>query len=164
MTQTNLLEKRKKSIEQRKNRLKQLENSVNMLARKKRTRHLIEIGGLVAKAQIDDWNSNILFGALLSLKQQESDKSKMDAWTHAGGAVFASEKNPKTAVIVKFTSQPEESIRMSLKSLGLKWNSLRKEWEGYVVLQELKTFLRDHKAEIKEMRDSHLLQLEENLR
>lgn len=146
MTQTNLLEKRKKSIEQRKNRLKQLENSVNVLARKKRTRHLIEIGGLVAKARLDDWNSNTLLGALLSLKEQEPNKTKMDAWSHAGGAAFASEKNPKTGVIVKFTSQPKDDIGTSLKSLGLKWNSLRKEWEGYAILQELKSLLEKHEA------------------
>jgi hypothetical protein len=151
MTQTNILEQRKKSIAQRKNRLKQLETSLNAQARKKRTRHLIEIGGLVAKAKLDAWNANTLLGALLSLKDQESDTSKMDAWTHTGGALFASEKNHKTAVIVKFTSHPEDDIRASLKSLGLKWNSLRKEWEGYALLPQLKEMLGDSEVEVRKI-------------
>jgi len=48
MTQTNLIEKRKK-LEQRKNRLKQLEASLNVQDRKNRTRRLIELGGLFLK-------------------------------------------------------------------------------------------------------------------
>lgn len=64
MTQTSLIEKRKK-LEQRKNRLKQIEATLNVQERKKRTRKLIELGGLVSKAQLDEWNSNALLGGLL---------------------------------------------------------------------------------------------------
>ena len=46
MTQTNLIEKRKK-LEQRKNRLKQLEATLSVQERKNRTRQLIKLGGLV---------------------------------------------------------------------------------------------------------------------
>ena len=42
MTTTNLIEKRRKNIEQRKNKLKQLEGSLNAQTRKTRTRRLIE--------------------------------------------------------------------------------------------------------------------------
>ncbi len=91
MTQTNLIEKRKK-LEQRKNRLKQLEASLNVQERKKRTRRLIELGGLVSKARLDDWNSNALLGGLLFLKEKESDSQQMDTWVHKGGVVFSTEK------------------------------------------------------------------------
>lgn len=158
MTTTNLIEKRRKNIEQRKNKLKQLEVSLNAQERKKRTRRLIEIGGLAEKAQIKDWPANTLLGAFLSIKEKESDKKQMDAWTHKGGVAFASEKVKNLSsqkrgapVIVKFEIHPSEEVRSSLKSLGLKWNALRKEWEGYAKVSELKTVLAPHQATLQEL-------------
>lgn len=92
MTKTNLIERRKK-LEQRKNRLKQLEASLNAQERKNRTRRLIELGGLVSKAKLEDWNSNAILGALLSLKEKEQDVSQMNAWAHKGGVAFSEEKD-----------------------------------------------------------------------
>ncbi|OJW51838.1 MAG: hypothetical protein BGO67_07390 [Alphaproteobacteria bacterium 41-28] len=94
MTQTNLIEKRKR-LEQRKNRLKQLEASLNIQERKNRTRRLIELGGLVFKAKLEDWNSNALLGGLLSLKEKESDTQQMDVWIRQGGVAFSSGKSNK---------------------------------------------------------------------
>lgn len=148
MTTTNILEKRRKNIEQQKNKLKQLETSLNAQERKKRTRKLIEIGGLAAKANIEDWNSNTLLGAFLFLKENESDKKQIDTWTHKGGSSFAKEKVQKTPVIVKFEKQPPEEIRVSLKSLGLKWNALRKEWEGYAQMEKLKEVVEKNGGEV----------------
>jgi len=93
MTKINLIEKRKKYIAQRMNKLKEMEASLNVQERKRRTRRLIELGGLVSKAHLDTWDTNTLLGAFLYLK--ESDPSQRDAWTHKGGAVFAAEKVEK---------------------------------------------------------------------
>jgi hypothetical protein len=95
MTKINLIEKRKKYIEQRMNKLKEMEASLNVQERKRRTRRLIELGGLVSKAHLADWDVNILFGALLSIKEREADKIQTEAWAHKGGVGFASEKEPK---------------------------------------------------------------------
>ena len=92
MTKINLIEKRKKYIAQRMNKLKEMEASLNTQLRKKRTRRLIELGGLVSKAQLEDWNSNTLLGALLFLKERESNSQLLDEWAHKGGASFAAEK------------------------------------------------------------------------
>jgi hypothetical protein len=91
MTKTNLIEKRKK-LEQRKNRIKQLDASLAIQERKHRTRRLIELGGLVSKAQLENWNSNALLGALLFVKEKETDLSQMNIWSHKGGVAF-SERN-----------------------------------------------------------------------
>ena|SRR3990167_9895960 len=152
MTSTNIIEKRKKTIEQRKNKLKQLEVSLNAQARKNRTRRLVEMGALSEKAALTDWPANTLLGAFLFLKEKEADKKQMDAWAQKGGTVFASEKVQKTPVVVKFESHPSEDIRASLKSLGLKWNALRKEWEGYTKISNLKELLTPHKASITELK------------
>lgn len=155
MTTTNLIEKRKRNLEQRKNRLKQLEASLNAQERKKRTRRLIEIGGLATKANLEDWNSNALLGAFLSIKEKESNKKQMEAWVYKDGAAFAEDKAKNltsrkqgSPVIIKFETPPSEETRASLKSLGLKWNALRQEWEGYAKIDELKELLMHHNASI----------------
>jgi hypothetical protein len=91
MTQTNLILKRKK-LEQRKNRLKQLEATLSLQERKNRTRQLIKLGGLVSKAKLEDWNANALLGGLLFLKEKEVDADQINEWIHKGGAAFSMEK------------------------------------------------------------------------
>jgi len=95
MTKTNLLERRLKMLEQRKNRIKQMEASINIQFRKQRTRRLIELGGLVAKAKLDEWDSNALLGGLLSLKEKEKDPGQIKTWAHHGGVEFSEEKAEK---------------------------------------------------------------------
>lgn len=92
MTKINLLEKRKKSIEQRMNKLKEMEASLNTQLRKKRTRRLIELGGLVSKAQLKDWNANTLLERLLFLKESEANAQQLDEWAYKGGSAFSGEK------------------------------------------------------------------------
>lgn len=152
MTQTNLTLKRK-HLEQRKNRLKQMEAVLNVQERKKRTRRLIELGGLISKARLDHWNSNSLFGALLFLKEREKDEDQMQTWTHKGGVAFSADKPSvsKTPVIVKFADIPSDETKRAIKSQGLKWNALRQEWEGHVVLEELQSLLSSQKAAIQKM-------------
>ena|SRR3989338_4218472 len=95
MTQTNIIDKRKK-LEQRKNRLKQLDASLKIQERKQRTRRLIELGGLVSKAKLETWNANTLLGGLLFLKEKEQDAPQISTWTHKGGVLF-SQGNSKTS-------------------------------------------------------------------
>lgn len=92
MTQTNLIEKRKK-LEQRKNRLKQMEATLSIQERKTRTRRLIALGGLVSKANLEDWNANALLGALLFVKERENDSAQVNEWIHKGGVAFSGEKS-----------------------------------------------------------------------
>jgi len=100
MTQTNLTLKRKK-LEQRKNRLKQMEATLTVQERKNRTRRLIVLGGLVSKAQLENWNANALLGGLLFLKEREVDADQMNEWIHKGhkgGVAFSAEKTTKNSV------------------------------------------------------------------
>lgn len=77
----------------------------------------------------------------------------MDDWAHKGGVAFSAEKIsiPKSAVIVKFEEIPRDEMKRDLKSLGLKWNALRQEWEGYVVFEALQVLLVDQNTEIREL-------------
>lgn len=62
-------------------------------ARKARTQKLISLGGLVAKAKLDDWNANTLLGAFLSLKDKETDHLQIETWTYKGDKAFSKEKS-----------------------------------------------------------------------
>jgi hypothetical protein len=75
------------------NKLKEMEASLNTQLRKKRTRRLIELGGLVSKARLEDWNANTLLGALLFLKEREADSQQLDEWAQRGGSVFNEKKS-----------------------------------------------------------------------
>ena len=104
MTKINLIEKRKKYIEQRMNKLKEMESSLNVQMRKRQTRRLSELGGLVTKAQLQDWDSNTLLGALLSIKEKEADQLQVKEWKYKGGVAFTREKNPKIVANIVRTS------------------------------------------------------------
>ena len=108
MTKINFLEKRKKTIEQRINRLQSQGASLNVQLRKKRTRRLIELGGLISKAQLQDWNTNTLLGGLLFLKERELDKQLMEEWVHRGGSAF---NEGKIKNFLSRTSNPQHKER-----------------------------------------------------
>lgn len=55
-------------LQQKKAKIITEEAKLKIKERKARTRRLIEMGGLIAKAKLDNLSSNSLFGALVSLK------------------------------------------------------------------------------------------------
>lgn len=122
MSPTNILEKRRRTLEQQRNRLKQMENSVSVLARKQRTRRLIELGGLVAKAQLETWPVNALLGAFLSLKESENNRYQKETWTFKGRFHFIAGKKGKVPLTVTFRSFPNRELCDTLKALGFTWN------------------------------------------
>jgi len=133
-------------LEQKKNRLVIEETKLKLKERKARTRHLIELGGLIVKADLDLLPTNTLYGSLLSLK--ESDIK--DQWTKTGKDALDQEQQQKTAVILKLDEKPSLEIRSHIRSHSLKWNHLRNEWYGYVLdLQDLKDGLGDMKYELQ---------------
>lgn len=157
MTKSNLLERKKQTLEFKKNRLKQLESHVKTMERKTRTRRLIELGGLVSKAGLEDLESNALLGGLLNLKQLLSDQKMKEEFAHQGGQAFAKENQNKSPVIVKFDEKPDEETRSKMRELGLKWNAIRGEWQGYAEWQKLDEFLAGYSAEITHVKEAYPL-------
>jgi hypothetical protein len=142
----------KTRLQQKKNRIAAEEARLNIKERKMRTRHLIEVGGLVVKAELDHLPTNTLYGALLSLKNDlAKNVSLQKQWTELGKDVLNKEEQSKQSVILAFTEQPSQEIRNHIRSHGLKWNKFRKEWYGYVTdLDSLKEAIKDieHNIEI----------------
>ncbi|UCM86448.1 MAG: conjugal transfer protein TraD (plasmid) [Rickettsia endosymbiont of Culicoides impunctatus] len=141
----------KTKLEQKKNRLIAEENRLKLKERKIRTRHLIEMGGLIVKAELDHLPTNTLYGSLLSLKDSLTSQSNIkDQWTKTGKYAFDQEQQQKTAVILKLDEKPSLEIRSHIRNHSLKWNHLRNEWYGYVTdLQTLKDGLGDLKYELQ---------------
>lgn len=127
------------------------------MERKTRTRRLIELGGLVAKAGLENLESNALLGGLLHLKQLVADQKAKEEFSHQGGKSFAKENSGKSPVIVKFDEKPNEETRVKIRELGLKWNALRGEWQGYAEWQKLDEFLAGYSAEITHVKEAYPL-------
>ena len=120
-------------LEQKKNRLIVEETRLKLKERKMRTRHLIEVGGLVTKAGLDYLPTNTLYGALLSIASSlETNQAIKEQWTEIGKTKLDQEQTNKHAVILKFEQEPSSEIRQAVRNYGLKWNKLRTEWYGYV--------------------------------
>lgn len=86
----NMIKQRLK-LEQQKAKIITIEAKLKIQERKARTRHLIQIGGLIAKAKLDYLPTNTLFGALLSLKNElVKHPSNQDQWTKIGKSTFDS--------------------------------------------------------------------------
>ena len=87
-------------LEQKKNRLMIEETRLKLKERKMRTRHLIEMGGLLIKANLDYLQTSTLYGALLSITTSlENNPTIKDEWTKIGKEKLHQEKQNKTAVI-----------------------------------------------------------------
>ncbi|KDO03560.1 Conjugal transfer protein TraD [Rickettsia tamurae subsp. buchneri] len=141
----------KQRLQQKKARLIMEEINFKIKERKMRTRHLIEVGGLVAKVKLDDLPTNSLLGALVSIKNELTKHPDIqDSWTKIGRDILDHENDSRSAIILKFTSKPTQSIRTHIRQHGLKWNSLRKEWYGHVLdIGSLKNGLLDIEYELE---------------
>ena len=99
MTTTTLADRRA-ALEQQKARLADRERKIAIAERKARTRHLIECGGLVAKAGLVDLPANALYGALLTLKAASGDPLLVKRWAADGGAAFNRESRDQKPEIM----------------------------------------------------------------
>ena len=127
------VDEQKKKLQQKKNRLAVEETRLKLKERKMRTRHLIEVGGLVVKAKIDNLPTNTLYGAMLSLtKELQSNPDIKNSWKEVGKVHLDAEDAKTTPIIITFTDQPEKEVRDEIRTLGLRWNKFRSEWYGTV--------------------------------
>ena len=128
------VDKQKIKLEQKKSRLIIEETRLRLRERKMRTRHLIELGGLIVKAGIDSLETDTLYGALLGVaKNLEADASLKTGWTAAGSARMIEEEQKYTPVIVKFELEVTQEVRNVLRCHGMRLNKFRNEWYANVV-------------------------------
>lgn len=142
------LSHQKEKLERQKARLQSQEQKLKTLERKQRTRRLIELGGLIVKAELEALNNNTLLGALLSLKHHmTSNETIVSEWTEKGAKAFeASDQNEGAEtdtlpLVITFKAEPPRELKSQLRDLNFKWNPFRKEWYGYGNTHELKSLI-----------------------
>jgi len=144
------------TLAQRMNRLKEQEARIKDIERKTRTRRLIEIGGLVVKANLDSLTSNELYGALLEIADKAKDIDNLKSWEEKGSKAFFHEgKQNDEPIIVKFTEKPDNETCKILREHCLKWNSLRQEWEGMADYLRLKPVIENIGGSIQKLNPSN---------
>lgn len=145
------IQKQKTKLQQKKNKIAAEEVRLNIKERKIRTRHLIEVGGLVVKAKLDHLPINTFYGALLSLKNNlTKDNSVQTQWTSIGKNALDKIEASKIRIILKLPEKPSIEIRATLRNHGLKWNSLREEWYGYITnIDSLKNSIGSNKYDLE---------------
>jgi hypothetical protein len=79
-------------------RIQLKENREKTLARKKRTRELIEIGGLAELAGLRDFDKGALLGALLFLRKlAETEPARVRGWKSNGDQLLAARRAKREA-------------------------------------------------------------------
>lgn len=121
-------------IAQRKAKAEQQEAQLRDMQRKERTRRLIEIGGLAAKAGIDGLSTAALYDRFLDIAAGAKDPKAVAAWTEAGGRRLHIEgqDGSRIVAIAKFTDKLPPEYTALLRGVGFKWNRFLVHWEGEV--------------------------------
>ncbi len=139
------LSHQKEKLERQKAKLQSQEQKLKLIERKKRTRRLIELGGLIVKAELDSFNNNTLLGALMSLKSSlQTNESLIEEWTSIGAAAFEALSQPMddtSPLVITFKTEPPRELKSQLRDLNFKWNPFRKEWYGYGDIKSLSTLV-----------------------
>ena len=147
----NELEKKKKALKLKKSRIEHQERLLKLKERKNRTRILIEVGGIAAKAGIDHLNTNTLLGAFLEIKEKEKEEEMIKRWTKKGAETFDLDREQNgEPLIITFNEEPEKKIKTQIRQEGLRWNRFRKEWQGFAKKATLEKLLKgvEHQLQV----------------
>jgi hypothetical protein len=99
------LEAQRVALAQRKAKLDEQLRKLAERERKARTRHLIQLGGLIVKAGLVDLPANALYGALLADKVASCDPLQVNRWSAEGGAAFNRENRDQTPEILPVAAE-----------------------------------------------------------
>ena len=139
----NDLDNKKEALQLKKSLLAHHDRLLKLKERKNRTRLLIEVGGVASKAGIDHLNTNTLLGAFLEIKEKETDERVVKEWTKKGAeALDVDIKQNGEPLIVTFAKEPEKSVKVKLRGVGLRWNRFRREWQGFARKGHLEKLLK----------------------
>ncbi|MBW8309391.1 MAG: conjugal transfer protein TraD, partial [Candidatus Paracaedibacteraceae bacterium] len=87
----------------------------------------------IEKAELSELPVTQLLGALIQIKNQSKSEETLNRWSLEGEAAFNKNKGlveNEKPILIKFPVEPDISVRKKLRSFGMRWNSVRKEWEG----------------------------------
>ncbi len=119
----------------KKARIEQEEARLKLMQRKERTRSLIALGGLVAKAGLDGLSTAALYAAFKRLAAEAENPAAVERWDREGKRLFEAEENARTPVIARFPDKLPADITAALRKAGFRRNNILNQWEGRVDYQ-----------------------------
>ena len=132
--------KEERKLQNTRDRLKKESLALKQKEKKFNERRVIEFGSIVNRLELDI-DVDVFLGAMLHVKELvESDSNIKDKWREEASKYknnLAMLIKQKRGVILKIEESGlhgnfDESCEREIRSFGLKWNSIRKEWGGYV--------------------------------
>ena len=133
--------KEEEKLQNTKNRLKKESLALKQKEKKFSERRVVEFGLIVNRLDLDI-DVDVFLGAMLHVKELvENDSNIKDKWREEAGKYrdnLVKLKNQKRGVILKIEDNAlhgnfDESCEKEIRNFGLKWNSFRREWGGYVM-------------------------------
>lgn len=137
-------------IKLEKEKLKIKEKILREKEKRKQAKRLERLAKLIAKANIDNLDENVLFGAFLEVSENAKNQDKVESWKIKCQSFqgFINESS-SPAISVSFSQNPHKEEKEKLKNLGFRWNSFRKEFYGYAKKQEIENLLPNSKIKIE---------------
>lgn len=141
----------KEKLDQTRARLEKRQKLIHTKMRKGRLKGMIELGGLVAKAGLENFDPVVLFGAFLEIKEAATNEKALKRWAEKREAWL--KMNEARRLIVKLLSEPATEASNLLKGKKFRWNTFRKEWYGFGKKEEIEMSLGKSNAEVTEVTD-----------
>ena len=138
LTAAEKLELRQLRLRQKQVRLSRQAAELAETRRKLDTRRKIELGGLLLKAGLGDWDTATLLGGLMALSRTTKPET-LAAWRDTGGSALATPKPEADgdALHVAFVTRPPAGITKALRGKGFRWNREAERWEGRGQIEDI---------------------------
>lgn len=136
---------RLKELAEKKEKLKFQERQLREKSRKQKTKRMIEVGGIAANFGIDSFDNQTITGAFAEI-QERSQPAVLENWRKKGEALSKKSLHP---LLVSFGKEPSDEVKMTLKTLRFKWNSMRREWQGYGIKDEIEKLIQEFQGKVE---------------
>lgn len=137
---------RMKKLAEKRAKIDYKEKLLKEKVRKQKTKRLIEIGNVASRFGIADFDNDILIGAFAEMQERSHDDEVMERWKKKG---ISSSETSLHPLLISFGKTPSEELKRVLKNKRFKWNSIRKEWQGYGIKEEVEKLIEEFNGKIE---------------
>jgi len=141
------LEEKKKALEEKKKIAVEKEKRKKF---KKKEKRYIEIGRLAEKANLFDFDSDALFGALLEIYEKSSSQDSINSWKEKARSKD-NDNVPKTPLSISFSANPTKEEKKLMKEISFSFNSFRNEFYGYGDFEKIADTVRKFECKVEKL-------------
>lgn len=143
----NKLEEKKKELEIKKKTLEEKERRKNYKRKEKR---YIEIGKLAEKANIFNFEKDVLLGAFLEISEKSNSDEQINRWKERVESQNKVERD-KTPISISFNEDPTKKEKSIMKEISFQYNKFRKEFYGYGYFEEIQNLVKDFQCKVEKL-------------